>query len=67
MFPLISPLDSKVVNKITNTDKSKFSGTKAFAVLQAYGKGEKGGENFPVIGNNEYYKFNFSTKIQSPI
>ena len=57
MFPYVTPLDEKVVKAITNTDKSKFSGTKAFAVLQAYGNGEP----FPIIGNNEYYKFDFAT------
>jgi len=57
-FPLITPINSKIVNAITNTNKVSFSGTKVFAYLSWFlGDGNYGSGNGGYIGNDTYYSF----------
>lgn len=66
-FPLISKLDSSIVNAITNTNKVSFSGAKVFSYLSWFlGDGNYGSGNGGYIGNDTYYSFdivsNFNNK-----
>lgn len=56
-FPFINNVDKRVINAITNTDKTKFSGTQAFAFLECFIQSKAA--NF-IIGNETYQKFNFN-------
>ena len=59
-FPFVSGLDDSIVNAITNTNKTNFSGTKAFAFLQCF-MGENNVDG--IIGNESYTKFNISKNV----
>ena len=60
-FPFVTGLDDSIVNAITNTDKTKFSGTKSFAFLQCF----MDNNNVPggIIGNESYTQFNISHNV----
>ena len=60
-FPFVTGLDDSIVKAISDTDKTKFSGTKAFAFLQCF----MGGSNVPdgIIGNSSYTQFNIADNI----
>jgi hypothetical protein len=62
-FPFVTGLDDSIVNAITNTDKTKFSGTKAFAFLQCF----MDNNNVPggIIGNESYTQFNISHNVNN--
>jgi len=62
-FPFVSGLDDSIVSAITNTNKTKFSGTKAFAFLQCF----MDNNNVPggIIGNESYTKFNISHNVNN--
>ena len=57
-FPFVTGLDDSIVKAITNTDKTLFSGTKAFAFLQCFMEGTDVPDG--IIGNESYTKFNIS-------
>jgi hypothetical protein len=59
-FPFVSGLDDSIVSAITNTKKTLFSGTKAFAFLQCF-MGENNVDG--IIGNESYTKFNISKNV----
>jgi len=63
-FPFVSGLEDSIVSAITNTNKTLFSGTKAFAFLQCFmGENNVGG----IIGNESYTKFNISHNVNGLI
>jgi hypothetical protein len=59
-FPFVSGLEDSIVSAITNTNKTLFSGTKAFAFLQCF-MGENNVDG--IIGNESYTKFNISKNV----
>jgi len=60
-FPFVTGLDDSIINAITNTDKTLFSGTKSFAFLQCF----MDNNNVPggIIGTESYIKFNIADNI----
>ena len=62
-FPFVTGLDDSIVNAITNTNKTNFSGTKAFAYLQCF----MDDNNVPdgIIGNSSYTQFNISHNVNN--
>ena len=63
-FPFVTGLDDTIVSAITNTNKTLFSGTKAFAFLQCFmGENNVGG----IIGNESYTQFNISKNVNGLI
>ena len=63
-FPFVSGLEDSIVSAITNTNKTLFSGTKAFAFVQCFmGENNVGG----IIGNESYTKFNISHNVNGLI
>ena len=62
-FPFVTGLEKEIINAITNTNKTNFSGTKAFAFLECF----MGSRNVPggIIGNSSYQKFNISHNVNN--